>query len=180
MALPPGTDDAGWLRAFHAVVPAALRAFRPQVLFTQCGADTYRLDPLADLRLSVDGQRATYIALRALADELCDGALGRHGRRRLRAVRGVCRGRGPTCSPPRPAQPLAPETLDHRRPGGSWPSSGSSRRARAAARGCGCTPDGPGIPVRMTDGVDPTFEPWHPGDDATPLDRAITATLAAR
>ena len=30
VALPPGTDDAGWLRAFHAVVPAVLRAFRPQ------------------------------------------------------------------------------------------------------------------------------------------------------
>ena len=33
----------------------------------------YRLDPLADLRLTVDGQRATYLAMRALADELCDG-----------------------------------------------------------------------------------------------------------
>ena len=73
MPLPPGTDDAGWLRAFHAVVPSVLRAFRPQVLVTQCGADTYRLDPLADLRLTVDGQRATYLALRALADELCEG-----------------------------------------------------------------------------------------------------------
>ena len=25
VALPPGTDDAGWLRAFHAVVPSVLR-----------------------------------------------------------------------------------------------------------------------------------------------------------
>ena len=71
--LPPGTDDAGWLRAFHAVVPSVLRAFRPQLLFTQCGADAHRLDPLADLRLTVDGQRAAYLALRDLADELCDG-----------------------------------------------------------------------------------------------------------
>ncbi|HZN18113.1 MAG TPA: acetoin utilization protein AcuC, partial [Micromonosporaceae bacterium] len=73
VALPPGCGDAGWLRAFAAVVPSVLRAFRPQVLFTQCGADTHRLDPLADLRLSVDGQRASYLALRALADELCGG-----------------------------------------------------------------------------------------------------------
>lgn len=71
--LPPGLDDAGWQRAFHAVVPSVLRAFRPQVLVTQCGADAHRLDPLADLNLSVDGQRATYLALRALADELCEG-----------------------------------------------------------------------------------------------------------
>ena len=43
------------------------------MLFSQCGADTYRIDPLADLRLSVDGQRASYLAMRRLADELCDG-----------------------------------------------------------------------------------------------------------
>ena len=29
VALPPGTSDAGWLRAFHAVVPPVLREFRP-------------------------------------------------------------------------------------------------------------------------------------------------------
>src|SRR5439155_12986529 len=73
VALPPGASDDGWLRAFHAIVPAALRSFRPQLLFTQCGADTHRLDPLADLRLTVDGQRATYLALRDLAEQLCDG-----------------------------------------------------------------------------------------------------------
>ena len=50
-----------------------LRAFRPQVLFSQCGADSHRLDPLADLRLTVDGQRAAHLAMRDLADELCDG-----------------------------------------------------------------------------------------------------------
>jgi acetoin utilization protein AcuC len=55
IALPPGTGDAGWLRAFHAVVPGPLRAFRPQVLVTQCGADAHRLDPLAHLQLTVDG-----------------------------------------------------------------------------------------------------------------------------
>ncbi len=30
LPLPPGTGDAGWLRAFHAVVPSVLRAFRPR------------------------------------------------------------------------------------------------------------------------------------------------------
>ncbi len=29
VALPPGTSDAGWLRAFHAVVPPLLREFAP-------------------------------------------------------------------------------------------------------------------------------------------------------
>src|SRR6185437_9431011 len=31
IALPAYTDDAGWHAAFHAVVPAVLRSFRPQV-----------------------------------------------------------------------------------------------------------------------------------------------------
>ena len=45
VALPPGTADAGWLRAFHAVVPSLLAAFRPQLLVTQCGADTHARRP---------------------------------------------------------------------------------------------------------------------------------------
>ncbi|MFP5282774.1 MAG: acetoin utilization protein AcuC, partial [Actinomycetes bacterium] len=48
LALPPGTNDAGWLRAFSAVVPAVLRAFAPAVLVTQHGCDSHRHDPLAD------------------------------------------------------------------------------------------------------------------------------------
>src|SRR5256884_4045398 len=48
--LPPGVDDAGWQRAFHAIVPSVLRAFRPQILVSQWGADGHRVDPLADLR----------------------------------------------------------------------------------------------------------------------------------
>ena len=79
VALPPGTTDAGWLRAFHAVVPEALAAFRPTVPFARPGRSTPpaapppRHDPLADLNLSLDGQRASYLALAALAEELCEG-----------------------------------------------------------------------------------------------------------
>ncbi len=73
VALPPGTGDAGWLRAFHAVVPPALRAFGPDVLVTQHGCDSHVNDPLAHLSLSVDGQRASYLALHDLAHELCAG-----------------------------------------------------------------------------------------------------------
>jgi acetoin utilization protein AcuC len=73
VALPPGTGDGGWLRAFDAVVPQVLAAHRPQVLVTQHGCDSHSHDPLADLDLSLDGQRASYLALAALADELCEG-----------------------------------------------------------------------------------------------------------
>ena len=73
VALPPGTSDAGWLRAFHAVVPPLLREFAPDVLVTQQGCDSHRDDPLAHLALSVDGQRASYLALHDLAHEVAGG-----------------------------------------------------------------------------------------------------------
>ena len=73
LALPNGTDDSAWLRAFTAVVPSVLRAFQPQILVTQCGCDAHHEDPLADLALTVDGQRASYRAMHDLAHEICDG-----------------------------------------------------------------------------------------------------------
>ena len=73
VALPAGTGDASWLRAFHAIVPPLLRQFRPQVLVSQHGADTHRLDPLAHLELSIDAQRAAHAAIHALAHEAAGG-----------------------------------------------------------------------------------------------------------
>ena len=73
VSLPPGTGDAGWLRAFHAVVPPLLREFRPSVLVSQHGCDSHRDDPLAHLMLTVDGQRAAHCAIHDLAHEVCDG-----------------------------------------------------------------------------------------------------------
>src|SRR5215470_9190749 len=73
VALPAGTGDAAWLRAFDAVVPPLLRSFKPTVLVSQHGCDSHRLDPLANLDLSVDGQRLAQIMLHDLAHELCDG-----------------------------------------------------------------------------------------------------------
>ncbi|MDQ2877031.1 MAG: acetoin utilization protein AcuC, partial [Actinomycetota bacterium] len=66
VALPGGTGDAGWLRAFHAIVPPLLAAFEPEILVSQHGCDTHRLDPLADLALTIDGQRAAHAALHQL------------------------------------------------------------------------------------------------------------------
>ena len=89
LALPAGTADAAWLRAFHAVVPGVLRAFRPDVLVTQHGTDAHREDPLADLDLSIDGQRTSYQTLRGLADSITGGrwlALGGGGYEPVRVV----------------------------------------------------------------------------------------------
>ncbi|MFE5485164.1 acetoin utilization protein AcuC [Streptomyces sp. NPDC056527] len=73
VALPAGTGDAGWLRAFHAVVPELLADFRPQVLVTQHGADTHFEDPLAHLAVSLDAQRAVQLACHELAHAHVDG-----------------------------------------------------------------------------------------------------------
>src|SRR4051794_7054174 len=82
VALPLGTRDAGWLRAFHAVVPQLVSAFAPDVLVTQHGCDSHVLDPLAHLALTVDGQAASYAALHDLAHTVTGGkwlALGGGG-----------------------------------------------------------------------------------------------------
>jgi acetoin utilization protein AcuC len=73
VALPAGTGDAGWLRAFDAVVPPLLRSFRPEVLVSQHGCDSHRLDPLAHLELSVDAHRRAALMVHDLAHEVADG-----------------------------------------------------------------------------------------------------------
>jgi acetoin utilization protein AcuC len=73
VALPAGTGDAGWLRAFDAVVPPLLRSFRPEVLVSQHGCDSHRLDPLAHLELSIDAQRRAAVMIHDLAHETADG-----------------------------------------------------------------------------------------------------------
>lgn len=69
----PHTPDRLWLRGFHAVVPSMIAEFAPQILISQCGADSHQADPLTDLSLTVDGQRAAMIAMRDLAEKHCEG-----------------------------------------------------------------------------------------------------------
>ncbi|HLL67601.1 MAG TPA: acetoin utilization protein AcuC [Micromonosporaceae bacterium] len=159
VALPPGVDDAGWLRAFAAVVPSVLRAFRPQILFTQCGADAYRSDPLANLRLTVDGQRASYLALRAIADEVCDGRWVATGGGGYALVECVPRAWTHLLAIAT-GEPVDPVTATPQ----SWRELVRQRRPREPA------------PLAMTDGADPGYLPWQPGDGADALDRAIQTT----
>ncbi|MEH1128825.1 acetoin utilization protein AcuC [Micromonospora sp. CPCC 206061] len=162
VALPPGTGDAGWLRAFHAVVPSVVRAFRPQVLFTQCGADSHRLDPLADLRLSVDGQRAAHLALRALADDLCDGRWVATGGGGYALVEVVPRTWTHLLAAAT-GEPIAPATLT---PLG-WRDLAHERCPRRD------------IPLRMTDDADTSHRPWQPEGEPDAVDRAIMGTRRA-
>jgi acetoin utilization protein AcuC len=161
VALPMGTTDAGWLRAFHAVVPALVRTFRPDVLVTQHGCDTHALDPLADLRLSVDGQRAAAVALHDLAHELTGGrwiALGGGGYALCQVVPRTWTHLVAVAA----GEPLEPATATPQ----SW--------REFAGRRCAESP-----PPTMTDGTSAAWQPWHPGDDASGVDRAVLATRRA-
>ena len=73
LALPPGTGDGAWLRAFHAVVPQLVRAFQPEVIVSQHGCDSHSQDPLTNLELSVDAQRQAALDIGQLTKEVCEG-----------------------------------------------------------------------------------------------------------
>ncbi|WP_460107007.1 acetoin utilization protein AcuC [Streptomyces sp. YKOK-J1] len=160
VALPAGTGDEGWVRAFHAVVPELLAGFRPQVLVSQHGADTHFEDPLAHLAVSLDAQRAVQVACHELAHEYADGkwvALGGGGYAVVEVVPrswthlvGIAAGRE--------IDPAAgiPE---------GWRQEVFARTRQLA-------------PQRMTDGRWPvSFAPWDAGyDPADRLDQAVLAT----
>jgi acetoin utilization protein AcuC len=162
VALPPGTNDSGWLRAFHAVVPSVVRAFRPEVIVSQCGADGHRLDPLADLRLTVDGQRESYLAMRGLADELCGGRWIVTGGGGYALVEAVPRAWTHLLAivTGDPLDPTTP-TPD------SWQNLAHRRRPSRD------------VPASLTDGVVPEWRAWQPGSSPDAVDRTIMATRRA-
>jgi acetoin utilization protein AcuC len=162
LALPAGTGDAGWLRAFHAVVPPVVRAFGPQLLVSQHGCDSHRDDPLANLALSIDGQRAAHAAIHALAHEVSDGRwllTGGGGYEHVHVVprtwthllfEAAGAPLDPACAIPEP-----------------W--------RQYATHATGLT-----APKQMTEGSPATFADYESGHDpADPVDRAIMATRKA-
>jgi acetoin utilization protein AcuC len=162
VALPPGTADAGWLRAFHAIVPPLVREFRPDVLVTQHGCDSHVEDPLAHLMLTVDGQRAAYLALHDLAHELCGGKWVVTGGGGYAIVDVVPRAWSHLLAIVG-GRPLDPATTTPE----AWREHVQHLLGRTA-------------PFRMTDGRLPAYRDWSTGyDPSTWLDRAIHATREA-
>ena len=161
VALPPGTDDSAWLRAFHAIVPDLVVEFAPDVLVTQHGCDSHVLDPLAHLSLTVDGQRASYAALHTLAHEHAHGrwvATGGGGYQLVEVV-------------PRVWAHLVAEAAGAPVPPGTevpdaWLAHVAGRLGVAG-------------PQLMTDGVTPSWVTWPDDDESPSVDQAISATLGA-
>ena len=159
IALPAGTGDQGWLRAFHAVVPQVLEEFAPDVIVSQHGCDSHADDPLANLIKSLDGQRMAYEAVHRWAHQFADGkwvALGGGGYEWIDVVPRawthlVAEAIGAPIAPatelPEGYLKFVEEALGHQSPG------------------------------RMTDGREPWPKPFDQGfnpDD--PVDQAILAT----
>ncbi|MET8156444.1 acetoin utilization protein AcuC [Sphaerisporangium sp. NPDC005289] len=162
VALPAGCGDAGWLRAFHAVVPPLLREFQPDVLFSQQGCDGHALDPLAHFMLSLDCQRQAYAALHALAHETAGGRWVATGGGGYELVQVVPRAWSHLIAEAA-GEPVDPQTVTPE----SW-------REYVALR------TGEVPPLHMTDGRRPDYHDFSSGyDPADPVDRAIMATRKA-
>ena len=162
VALPAGTGDAGWLRAFDAVVPPLLRAFRPDIVVSQHGCDTHRLDPLANLQLSIDAQRVAHAAIHRLVHEVAGGRwvlTGGGGYELLEVV---------------------PRTWTHLLAEAAGSPIDPGARIPAAWREYASRRTGREAPQIMTDGTEPEFARFESGYDlADPVDQAIMATRTA-
>jgi acetoin utilization protein AcuC len=162
VALPAGTGDSGWLRAFDAVVPPLLRGFRPEILVSQHGCDSHRLDPLAHLEVSVDGQRTAHQRLHQLAHETAGGRWLLTGGGGYALVQVV----------PRTWTHLLAEAAG--RPVDPASMTPAPWRAYTLER------TGVPAPQQMTDGAPATFTPFDAGyDPADPVDRTVLATRTA-
>ncbi|MDQ1697929.1 MAG: acetoin utilization protein AcuC [Frankiaceae bacterium] len=160
VALPAGTGDDGWLRAVHAVALPLVRAFAPTYLVTQHGCDSHALDPLANLLVSVDGQRAAHAMLHALAHEVCDGrwiATGGGGYELVRVV---------------------PRTWTHLLAEAAGAALDVEIETPQEWRDFVLRRTESHAPTRMTDGRSAEFEPYA-GRVADAVDRAIQATRDA-
>lgn len=158
VALPPHTGDAGWLRAFDAVVPPVLQAFQPDLVVSQHGCDSHRTDPLTDLELSIDGIALSYRLVAELAERHTDGrwiALGGGGYSPLHGVaRAWTHLLGVLSGEPVPTSTVIPEP---------WRE-----------------PFGDLAPETMGDDVDPSFVAFSEGlDPESAVDQAIQATRRA-
>jgi acetoin utilization protein AcuC len=67
LPFPPGTDDALFSEGFTAIVPPLVEAYKPDVVVTQLGVDTFHDDPLAHEDVTTAGFVAVLQQLKTLA-----------------------------------------------------------------------------------------------------------------
>lgn len=162
IALPAGTGDQGWLRAFHAITPQLLEEFKPQVIVSQQGCDSHFDDPLANLSMSIDGQRMAYEAIHRWAHRYAGGRWIATGGGGYDWVGVVPRAWAHLVAVA-VGKPIKPRT--------SLPIGFQEFALEVAGRPA---------PFEMTDGYDPWPKNWELGyDPDDPLDQAVIATRKA-
>jgi acetoin utilization deacetylase AcuC-like enzyme len=75
LPLPAGQTDADYAIAFDQVVIPVLEEFDPELVLVSAGFDAHRDDPLARMRLTVDGFRRMTRALIGVAERHADGRI---------------------------------------------------------------------------------------------------------
>jgi acetoin utilization deacetylase AcuC-like enzyme len=73
--LPPGHSDASYIALFDQVVLPAARRFRPHLVLVSAGFDAHWIDPLAGMRLSLQGYAYMTRALMDFAQTACQGRI---------------------------------------------------------------------------------------------------------
>ncbi len=65
--LPPEVDDELFVHAFTQIVPPLVDIFKPEIVVSQLGVDSFRTDPLAHLNLTTNGFCKVVSMIRAIA-----------------------------------------------------------------------------------------------------------------
>ena len=156
IALPPGSTDADWLRAFHAIVPPAFARTSRQSWLPSTAATPTRQDPLADLNLPSMVSAPPILRWRAWPRNCARG-------------RWICTGGGGYS-----VRNVVPRAWTHLLgivsgepidPGTPVPESWRAEIGESA-------------PLTMSDGADASFRPFDEG--FTPQSRVDQAILATR
>ena len=69
LPFPPETEDDVYVWTFEEVVPELIHTFRPDVVVTQLGVDTFYDDPLTNLHLSIFGYERVLKGIKDLAPQ---------------------------------------------------------------------------------------------------------------
>jgi acetoin utilization deacetylase AcuC-like enzyme len=81
--LPAGSGDDDYFRAFDEQVTPVVERFEPAVVLVSAGFDAHEDDPLADMRVTVDGFRELARRCRALGDRVAAVLEGGYNRKTL-------------------------------------------------------------------------------------------------
>jgi len=75
MPVAPGTGDEPYLAGFREIVPTLVRAYKPEFILVQCGADSHNGDLLAHLQLTTRTFNEIVTTLHKLAHEVANGRI---------------------------------------------------------------------------------------------------------